>query len=662
MKRIKIYWILCLLPLVVQAQEQFRALSWKNNLAVHSFLMRDVHAQYLQRQEELAAACASPGAMMRYSQEVRDRYLEILGEMPEKTPLQAQVTGVEQQNGFRMEKIVFQSIPGRYVTANLYLPEGKGRFPATVSLCGHGLHGKNPGATPVLLARNGIATLVVDPIGQGERWLFINEKGEYATRGATTEHTLLHAGCVAVGSSLAALQCWDNHRAIDYLVSRPDIDANRIGVWGSSGGGTETTYLIGMDERVKAAAICSYFSQRERTLELQGPSDGCQHIPHEGEARIELADFALMMAPRPVLILNGKYDFVDLWGAYRGMDELNRAYTVLDVPERVKHVVTEMGHGLGREKRLELVCWFKRWLSEDPSQQVTPDELIPDESHTLTLERSFSTPTGQVSTAYADNVSIPEQNLLRYEELLPRREAFLNRSLAEVQEGIKESLRLPLSGSPVRLQLYTRKEMRGYTEYHYEIIAEGLLPVPCIVVVPNRRQGDRLEIVLADSGKEKFLGLTDNVQRYVDSGTILVAADLRGFGETEDPAAYNDAKYWNREYRLSMTALHTGKPLIGQRVGDLITLLDALNMLPETMASGYTLKADGRYGPIALHAAVLDQRLSEVIAVRSMRSYTESMTTPMQHDLFSNMIYGVLTRYDLPDLVKLTQGRFRYGD
>jgi len=305
MKLRKLGWIVCLLPFALQGQEQFRALSWKNNLAVHSFLMREVHEQYRQREESLAVACESPEAMMDYVREVRRRYLDILGEMPEKTPLQAQVTGVEHQQGFRMEKIVFQSMPGRYVTASLYLPEGKGKHAVTVSLCGHGLHGKRPGATPVLLARNGIATLVVDPIGQGERWQFINEKGEYATRGATTEHTLLHAGCVAVGTSLAAVQCWDNHRAIDYLVSRADIDADRIGVWGSSGGGTETAYLIGMDERVKAAAICSYFSQRGRTLELQGPSDGCQHIPHEGEAGIELADFALMMAPRPVLILTG---------------------------------------------------------------------------------------------------------------------------------------------------------------------------------------------------------------------------------------------------------------------------------------------------------------------------------------------------------------------
>ncbi|MCD8261370.1 MAG: hypothetical protein LUD15_07675 [Bacteroides sp.] len=204
--------------------------------------------------------------------------------------------------------------------------------------------------------------------------------------------------------------------------------------------------------------------------------------------------------------------------------------------------------------------------------------------------------------------------------------------------------------------------MRGYTQYHYEIIREGLLPIPCIIIIPDRCMRNKVEIVLADSGKEKFLALTKNIQPYIDKGTILVAADLRGFGETEDPAIYNDAKYWNREYRLSMTALHTGKPLIGQRVADLITLLDALESWPETASGSYSLLADRQYGPVVLHTAVLDDRLTEVVAQCTMRSYTEYMTAPMQYDLFSNMIYGVLTRYDLPDLVQLTEGRFRYGD
>lgn len=124
-----------------------------------------------------------------------------------------------------------------------------------------------------------------------------------------------------LGTSLAAQEYWDNHRALDYLLTRKDIDPERIGVYGSSGGGTQTAYYIGLDPRVKVAAICSFFSTRERTMELQGPSDGCQHIPYEGREQLEVPDFALMMAPRPLLILSGKYD-LSIYGV-RSKDLLN---------------------------------------------------------------------------------------------------------------------------------------------------------------------------------------------------------------------------------------------------------------------------------------------------------------------------------------------------
>ena len=586
-KKIKFFTIVtacCLNMGFLYSQDPFRALSWKTPTAFHSFLMRDVHQQFKNRRQELMQAQTSPEAMIKYCKEVRDRYLNILGDFPEKTSLNATITGILYADGFRMEKLVFQSIPGRYVTANLYLPEKGEKFPVTVSLCGHGLYGKKPGATPALLARNGIATLVVDPIGQGERWQFMNDKGEYLTRGATTEHTLLNASCNVVGTSLAALQCWDNHRAIDYLVSRKDIDSDRIGVWGSSGGGTETAYLIGLDSRVKVAAICSYFSERERTLELQGPSDGCQHVPHEGLARIELADFPLMIAPAPILILSGRYDFVDLWGAMQGVEQLKESYKILGVPERVKQLVVETGHGLGKEKRNELVTWFKHWLAQDDSP------LIDKEENPFTLEQSYCTLTGQVITSYKDAVSIPEENLHRAQQLSSERGKFMAQKYEKIREGISSLLKLP------------------------------------------------------DVGRNR---LTANLTHtYIQ----------RGYTQ------YNDAKYWNREYRTAMTSLHIGKPLIGQRVADLLTLLDFVSTNEHTREHVISLRAAGLYGPVAMHAAVLDDRISQVIIRRSIKSYQEFMTSPLQKDMFSNMIYGVLRYYDLPDLVAFGKGRIRYDD
>jgi len=651
--------VTCCLNLgLLQGQESFRALSWKTPSAFHSFLMRDVHQQFKDRKQELEQAQASPEAMLKYCKEVRQRYQNILGDFPEKSPLNAQITGVLNADGFRLEKVVFQSMPGRYVTANLYLPERGKKFPVTVSLCGHGLYGKKPGATPALLARNGIATLVVDPIGQGERWQFITEKGEYLTRGATTEHTLLNAGCNVVGTSLAALQCWDNHRAIDYLVTRKDIDADKIGVWGSSGGGTETAYLIGMDSRIKVAAICSYFSERERTLELQGPSDGCQHIPNEGLSHIELSDFPLMMAPNPVLILSGKYDFVDLWGAIQGMEQLEKSYKVLGVSERMKQLIVETGHGLGKEKRNELVAWFKHWLNWDDSP------LINNEENPFSLEQSYCTPTGQVSTSYKDAISIPEANLRHAQQLSSERKHFMGQESEKVQKAISTLLQLPdISKNELIVNRTHTYVQRGYTQYHYELIREGLIPIPCILVIPDKATSQsQVDIVLDDMGKDHFLKSQDNIQEYINNGNVLLAVDLRGFGETEDPEQYNDAKYWNREYRTAMTSLHIGKPLVGQRVADLLTLIDFISTEKQTQNRTINLRAMGLYGPVAVHATVLDRRIEQTTIRKSIKSYQEFLISPLQRDMFSNMIYGVLRYYDLPDLVSFSRGRIKYND
>ena len=354
---------------VVSAQGEFKALPWSQSTAYNSYLMRDVHRQFASRQSAIQQAFTSPAGMQEYLEGCRERYKQIVGTFSEKENLNVQVVGKIQGTGYHIEKIIFESKPGRYVTAHLYMPENTTvPVPATLELCGHGLNGKGSSShAAMLMASNGIAVLVVDPIGQGERLQLIDREGKPLTRGATTEHTLLNAGFNLLGTSLAAQEYWDNHRALDYLLTRKDIDPERIGVYGSSGGGTQTAYYIGLDPRVKVAAICSFFSTRERTMELQGPSDGCQHIPYEGREQLEVPDFALMMAPRPLLILSGKYDFVDLWGAQQGFAELQQCYKVLGVPEKVDMLTVETGHGLGVEKRQKLVSWFKRWLKDDQS-------------------------------------------------------------------------------------------------------------------------------------------------------------------------------------------------------------------------------------------------------------------------------------------------------
>ena len=643
---------------LVSGQGNFNALTWKNNLAYNSYLMRDVHQQYADRQVELANALQSKDAMLKYRDELRIRYKAILGDFPEKQALNAKVLKISQEQGFRVEEIIFESLPKRYVTANLYLPEGKGPFPASFELCGHGLAGKLGSAEAVLMALNGIAVLVVDPIGQGERIQLLDENGKPATRGATTEHTLLNAGCNLVGSSLAAYELWDNHRAIDYLETRSDIDRNKMAAYGSSGGGTQTAYLIGLEDRLKVACICSYFSQRERVLELSGPSDGCQHIPGEGSAHIEISDWVTMFAPKPVLIMSGLYDFVDYRGAVQGTKELQNVYSVLGAPEAIKQFTAESGHGMPKEKREALATWFRTWLCNDPTPvHETQWVRVPDGDQQCTA-------TGQVNTAFADAVSIPKYNQDFATQLAGERSKFMQQNDEAIHSKVLALLGMKMPVEKVNPEQTGFIQGRTYDLFKYQIFRKGEMPVPFVLVMPEK-VGVKAKVVLYlnENGKDAVLNDEATVLNFVNQGDILVVADLRGYGETEDPSSLNDTKYWNREYRNTMTSLHFGKTIVGQRVTDILSLVDFISSDSRFAGHSIQLKANGTYGPVAIHAAFLDKRIDQTEISGSIKSYLEFLQNPMQRDVYTNVIPGVLKYYDLKDLVqKAGKGRINFVD
>lgn len=643
----------------INAQTNFNALSWRMNTAYNNYLMREVHQQYFDRKIEIEKAFTSDEKMIAYRNNCILRYKEILGKFPEKKNLNARILGTSKQKGFKIEKIIYESIPNRYVTANLYIPDGKGPFPATVELCGHGLGGKIPASrSAILFAQNGIAVLVVDPIGQGERIQFIDTNSKSLTRGATTGHTLLNAGANLLGSSLAAYEFWDNHRAIDYLETRSDIDKDKIGVYGSSGGGTQTSYLMGLDDRIKVASVCSFFTQREKVLEIYGPSDGCQHIPYEGREHLEIADFVLMMAPKPVLIMSGKYDFVDYWGATQAFNELERTYSILGSPEKISMFSIESGHGMPKPKREALVTWFKQWLLDnDTPVKETKTVEIP-------IEDLQCTTTGQVNSSIDKNIAVPEFHLKQEMMLEEQRSNFMKNDLAVIKQKVNELLGMENHLEKIEPEKTGEIKMRTYDIQKYQIIRPGQMPLPCLVVLPaNVTRNSQITILLNEQGKNEVLNDQRTIESYVNQNEILLVADLRGYGETADPLSLNDTKYWNREYRNAMTSMHIGKPIVGQRVVDIKTILDFIDTLGELKGRTVKIKATGTYGPVAIHATFLDNRISNTEITGSVKSYIEYLKNPMQRDVYSNVLYGVLQYYDLKDLIELSgKNRIRFLD
>lgn len=642
----------------VWGQKNSNALPWRMNTAYFNYLMRDVHQQYADREIELNKALQSKETILQYRDNLRERYKTILGDFPEKEELNAKVVASSQQNGFRVEKIIFESLPKRYVTANLYLPEGEGPFPASLELCGHGLRGKLGSAEAVLMALNGIAVLVVDPIGQGERIQLLDYDGKPATRGATTEHTLLNVGCNLLGSSVAAYELWDNHRAIDYLETRSDIDKTRLAAYGSSGGGTQTAYLIGLEERLKVACICSYFSQRERVLELSGASDGCQHVPGEGKAHIEISDWVTMFAPKPVLVMSGLYDFVDYWGAQQGSNELQKVYEAMGAGGAFKQFTAECGHGMPKVKREELATWFRFWLYKDS----TP--VLEKQVKRVPVEDMLCTPTGQVNTSFTDATSIPDYNLKMAQQLAEKRKTFLQEDEFKIKSQVLELLGIELPTEEIITQQTGVNKARTYDTYKYQIIRKGEFPVSCVVVIPEKvSPNGEVILCLNENGKQEVLNDETALLTAVNEGNILLVADLRGYGETADPLSFNESKYWNREYRNAMISLHIGKNLVGQRVIDVISLTDFISNDPLFSGLPIKLKANGTYGPVAVHATFLEKRIVQTEISGSLKSYLEIIQNPKQYESYSTVIPGVLQYYDLNDLMSLAgKNRIRFVD
>lgn len=669
-----------------------RALKYSNSLAWFNYLMLWQHQRDDQRQEEFTQALQSSEKMQQYVASVREKMQQLAGPMPERGDLQSRVVGTVQGPGFYVEKVVFKSRPGHYVTAHLYLPGdapvkfkgakakaqgGLKKLPACIEMCGHGLRGKGTSSgTAIQMALNGIAVMVVDPIGQGEMQQLIDADGKNLTRGVTTEHTLLAPLYNLLGSSLESQIYFDNSRAIDYLCSRADIDPEHIGCYGFSGGGTEAAYLAALDPRVQCVSVGLFFSDRTRTLETQGPSDGCQWIPGEGALGINHADMSLCMAPKPVQVLDGLFDFVDHYGALKGVDEIFKAYSVLGIPERVDQYYSYDGHACPPDAMSRLVGWFRRWLAGDESLPVITQVAWNGTDMTCTKK-------GHTLLEYADCESTMQDALRQYDALRPVHEAFRKASPAEVRRTLlsclclDESMISPdplpaaLTGSPLNADgtplaqsvVQTRAtDGRGYKEYRYQLNRDGQMPVAVIVRIPDAAtEKSPVEVHLHQSGKEAFLADYDRRDMTTD-GTILVLADVRGVGELLDPYFYNLTKYWNNEYRCAVLGLHEARPLMGQRVVDVHTIVNFISTDPKLAGRVINIVGDGLYGPVLMHSALLDKRISNVTLTRSLRTWRSYLQNPMQYDMFTNTLQGALQHYDLPDLVFLSAGHIKFDD
>jgi dienelactone hydrolase len=296
---------------------------------MHADLARRVEARLAARQRE-NEALLSVQDFEAYRERVRAHFLKAIGGLPqEKTPLHPRITGVLEQPGFRIEKLLFESVPDYFVSAACYVPDGLAEpAPAVLFFSGHAAEGKAHDAYQRVcrdLARNGFIVLAIDPIGQGERLQYWRD-GKPWLDTCTIEHT--HAGLpfFLQGASIARHFAWDGIRAFDYLASRTDVDATRIGATGNSGGGTQTCYLMLCEPRLAAAAPCTFPTTLDALFKSGNVQDMEQIVPGCFVHGPDHDDFLTALAPRPVMAGAVAYDQFPIEGSYEAVNRARKVY------------------------------------------------------------------------------------------------------------------------------------------------------------------------------------------------------------------------------------------------------------------------------------------------------------------------------------------------
>jgi dienelactone hydrolase len=615
--------------------------------------LKDEASRLLAARKRQVAAMKTAEQIHARQESLKASFRKSLGDMPERSPLHPQVVGTRQEQGYRVERVLFESRPNHHVTGLLYLPDAKAPVPGVLVPCGHTANGKAGESYQrvcILLARNGLAAFCYDPIGQGERVQKLDSEGKPAIRqGSTTEHTLAGIGAILVGRQAASYRVWDGFRALDYLAGRPEIDPARLGCTGNSGGGTLTSYLMALDDRIAVAAPSCYISSLERLFATIGPQDAEQNITGQVALGLDHADYVTMRAPKPTLLAVGTRDFFDIQGSWDTFREVKLIYGRLGFGERVDLFESDEEHGFTGPRRVASVRWLRRWLLK------IDDAITEPELPTATDEQVQCTTTGQVLGEFND-VSVFDLNAQREKALRAGREAFCRSSSAVAFRSAVRKLLGLVDREPnprlVRTEL-EEKRLHGRVRKLW-IEPEPGIAITAIEATPEWPDERQPTVVRVGFDRAAELAPGGPVEKLLGEGKCVVLANLRGKGPVEPSAgAKREDSPIGPEFKEAFLSLHIARPLLGQRTLDVLAVLDLMETRPEARSNaGYELVGTGPAGLAILHAAALEERgrIRGITLERSLISWADVVQRGISRHQLPGVVSGVLEYYDLPDL------------
>ncbi|MDZ4687139.1 MAG: prolyl oligopeptidase family serine peptidase [Planctomycetaceae bacterium] len=620
---------------------------------VHEFYdeqVRSAQAVGLARQ----AALRSRADAENYVKFVQDQIHEAFEPWPEKTPLKPRVSGIVDRDQYTIEKVTFESRPEFFVTANLYVPKGrKFPLPGVVGSCGHSANGKAAGPYQSFaqgLARQGYVVLIFDPIGQGERFQYPNEELTKSTVGAgVLEH--LHGGNqqFLVGEFFSSWRAWDGIRALDYLLSRSEVDPQHVGITGNSGGGTMTMWLCGVERRWTMAAPSCAVTTFRRNFQNELPTDTEQCPPKVLAFGLEHGDFLAAMAPKPVIIMSQEKDYFDTRGSAETYERLRSLYRLLGAEQNVQLHVGPDPHGYSQPNREAMYGFFNQQTKiaeghQEPDLVIEKDEtlwVMPRGQVAEIKSRTVLDFTRDKSTALA--AARPYHDAASLSKLLP--------SLLKLPEPIATppEYRILRGASGRQYPMKFHTEYAVATEPGIEALVTRLSPQSHIS--RPTRGAEQCTLYVAHHSSDVELRtetwLADLVK--ADPAVPFYACDVRGIGESKPDTCGGAATFlspYGCDYFYAAHGVMLDRPYPGQRTWDVLRTLDWLTSVGHRSIHLVALQ----WGAIpATFAAVLHPAVTKVTLKHALTSY-QAVAESEDYDWpLSSFVPGILSTCDLPD-------------
>ncbi len=598
--------------------------------------------EMLKRSDQLRDKLDSVEKVKEYAAEKKKTFLSSFGSIPERNcPLNPKILKTTQFERYKMESVVFNSRKGVYITGNMYIPNDNNKpSPAVLFVCGHS---EDARMAPIYqrvcqtLANAGLVVLGVDPVGQGERKDFYDRTtGKYAFKGAVDDHDRCGIPSMCAGRFLGAYIICDQLACIDYMLTRPEIDPEKIGITGCSGGGLQTLYAMTADDRIAAAAPVAFTTTRRDIIYTSQVQDACQIWPGCAEYGFDHFEPFIIFAPKPVEIMTVSADFFPIEGAYEVLEKSKYIYSLFGKEKNVSLFEYNDNHGYPLAIAQRAATFFCKTFGVERKKDITVNPLP-----ILDIQ---TTKTGNVLGDFSDALTIPDETDVIVSELKNRRKEqspkeWLVSIVNKDRQYSKPWLRMFSPGWSGHINGYTARYSTWWVQKY--LAAYGIM----FVKGPRETPVDKPTIIaLWDNGTAAVPEREDWIKAKCDEGFQVFVVDLPGCGNNEQ-TKISGGPYrgpWNIMYRLSTDLLYMGDSMTAMQTYNLIRTVDMVKDILKI--NDITLFCDGKEGVYGILAGYLTD---------TKREYGSNLMTSVEKEILEPrpFHYDNTLNYVIPDML-----------